>query len=342
MSTPKNYLIALLALTTVGGATLLWRQHLELVQLRASAFDPSERADLQKRIWDLQKSNHDLESRLAAEASGDADAAEPAAETPVPDARPLPEGPHGRFQRFAAIRALMAKPEVQAMMNTAMKSNIDARYQSLFRQLNLSPEQSAQLENLLVERQNTLQDVMAAAREQGINPRSDPDAFHKLLTDAENSVNDGIKSLLGDDGYQQFSNYEQTLPQRGIVDLLQQRLSSANATLNSAQADQLVQILASNSPTKPNNNLHFGNPMGTVFGQTASLVGPGSAKITPTAVSQASGILTPDQLAGLQQLQQQQKNAQELQKMMKNAWRGGSATPAPSSGAPAGGTRPPG
>ena len=34
MKSPKNYLIALLALTTVGGSILAWQQYGELVELR--------------------------------------------------------------------------------------------------------------------------------------------------------------------------------------------------------------------------------------------------------------------------------------------------------------------
>ena len=66
MKSPKTVLILFLAATTVGGALLAWRQYGELVELRASAMNRDERADLQKRVWDLEKLNRELQDRLAA------------------------------------------------------------------------------------------------------------------------------------------------------------------------------------------------------------------------------------------------------------------------------------
>ena len=62
----KTYVILLLAATTVGGAMLAWRQYGELVELRASAMNRDERADLQKRVWELEKLNRELQDQLAA------------------------------------------------------------------------------------------------------------------------------------------------------------------------------------------------------------------------------------------------------------------------------------
>ena len=67
MKSPKNYLIALLALTTVGGSILAWQQYGELVELRAAAMNKDERADLQKRAWDLERLNKQLRDQRSAE-----------------------------------------------------------------------------------------------------------------------------------------------------------------------------------------------------------------------------------------------------------------------------------
>jgi hypothetical protein len=67
MKPPKTYLIALLALTTVGGSMLAWQQYGELVELRAAAMNKDERADLQKRAWDLERLNKQLRDQLAAQ-----------------------------------------------------------------------------------------------------------------------------------------------------------------------------------------------------------------------------------------------------------------------------------
>lgn len=347
VSPARNTLIIVLALTAIGTGVLAWRQYEELVGLRAAALDPSERADLQKRIADLTKENRDLQDQLMAAhgvAADESDGAEAPADRPAetakePDNRRGSRGRGNFGQQFAAYRELMAKPEVQALLTNEQKGMLDARYAALFKNLNLPPEQLDKLKTLLLDRQNVFQDVLSAARDQGIDPREDRDAFRKLVTDAQNSINDNIKSLLGDSGYSQFTNYEQTMPQRNIVNALQQRLTYTDSPLTSSQADQLVQILASNAPAVANETgggRRGGEFMGRGVAMLAggdgggvAIVGPGAAPITASAVNQAQSVLTQTQVSALQQLQQQQQNAQQLQQLYRNAIRqgnGGNAT----------------
>ena len=270
MTSLKNYLIALLALTTVGGAALALHQYQELVELRAAAMNASERADLQRRAWDLEKLNRELQDQLAAMCAsgepGDALLADANGAPPPPD-----NGRGGRGggrggranaqQQIAAVRDLMAKPEVQALLSVQQKAAIDTRYAAMFQSMNLQPEQVDKLKSLLAERQTTLQDVRNAAREQGIDPRTDPEGFRKLMADAQNDINRGIKSVIGDAGLAQLQNYDQTMPQRNVVNQLQQRLNSTNTPLTPSQSDQLVQILAANSPARnPNDPAGAGGP----------------------------------------------------------------------------------
>jgi hypothetical protein len=338
VNSARNTLILVLALTTVGAGALAWRNYRELVGFRAAALDPGERNDLQKKIADLEKANRGLQDELAAAHSMSPEGAD---QTTVAEDRSPPEkndngarerGRYGFRQQFAAVRELMAKPEVQAMLATEQKGVLDARYAALFKSLNLPPDQIEKLKTLLLDRQNSIQDVLAAAREQGINPRDDPAAFRKLVTDAQNTANDNIKSLLGDAGYDQLNHYEQTLPQRNVVDALQQRLAYSDSPLSASQAEQLVQILASTAPqaTNPNGTEgggRRGGPVGDLggrfggFGGVASInaIGAGSAPITPAALSQAQSMLAPTQVAALQQLQQQQQTAQQLQQLYRSA-----------------------
>lgn len=352
----KTYLILVFVLTTMGGVALAWRQYQELVELRAAAMNKDERADLQKRIWDLEKLNRQISDQLVALQAhpGDGDPADALAaddgrrrrENGAPEIGRSGRGNAGAQQ--VALRELMAKPEVQAIINQQRKVAIEQRYAALFHSLNLSPEQSEKLKGLLADRQTTLQDVMAAAREQGINPRSDPESFRKLVADAQNQVTEGIKAVIGDTGLTQLQNYEQTLPQRNLVNDLQQRLSYTNTPLSPAQAEQLVQILASNTPSRagggngmgrgPAAMEGFGPGFGGRGGEIGALAGAfiggpgggaiaaafeggrggGVASITPAAVNQAQAVLAQPQVAALQQMQQQQQAQQQLQQMVRS------------------------
>ncbi|MGH7957090.1 MAG: hypothetical protein ACREH8_08765 [Opitutaceae bacterium] len=277
----KTAIILLLAATAVGGAALAWRQYGELVELRAAAMNRNERADLQKRVWDLEKANHELQDQLAAHRDpGDLDGLLAAAESGRTPASRDQGGRSSRgerggdsrgrgssgFQQAAAVRELMNKPEVQAMVNLQHKAAVEARYATLFKNLNLPVEQIERLKTLLAERTITMQDIMVAAREQGINPRENPEAYKQLFTDAQNQINAGIKSVIGDQGFAQLSTYEQTMPQRNVVNELQQRLSYTATPLTPAQAEQMVQILAANTPQRqpvtPSGSGRSGQPPG--------------------------------------------------------------------------------
>jgi hypothetical protein len=366
---PKNLLIVLLTLTTVGGAALAWHQYQELVELRASALDKNERADWQKRLWDLEKSNRELSDRLAALRAehGDMDGlvADANAEQP-PRERGNRGGPDrgnrgGRGPNFGAqtaVRELLAKPEVQAMIEQQRKLAIEDRYGALFKNLNLNPAQAEKLKTLLADRQNSAQDVLAVAREQGIDPRSDPEGFRKLVADARNDINNNIKSLVGDAGFEQLQSYEQTMPQRNLVDQLQRRLSYTGNEMSPAQAEQLVGILAATAPQRPTTDANgaqtgrgpggfagrgdLGALAGAYFGAPglgAMMEGGrgGAVAVTPEAVTQAQGVLSQAQLAALQQVQQQQQQAQQLRQMVNetlsnSATQSGQTKSAPTNG----------
>jgi len=361
MKSAKTYLIVFLALTSIGGSILAWQQYSELVELRAAAMNTSERADLQKRVWELEKLNKQLRDQSAIHPSGEDTEAMLAAITGEKPAerRDRPEGRAGRggdpMQQFAAIRDLMGKPEVQALMSSQQKAAVEARYAALFKSLNLAPEQTEKLKSILADRQTTMQDVFMAAREQGIDPRTDRDSLQKLMEVARTDINSSIKSVIGENGFAQFDSYEKTLPQRNVVNQLQQRLSYSDTPLSSTQADQLVQILAANTPTpvtRPAANAGatpigqgdrafilggggsgagvspggrgpdtgaLGAVLGGVMGGGGGLLNLGgggtTAPITSTAVSQAQAVLAGPQVAALQQLQQQQQNQQQLAKI---------------------------
>ncbi len=256
MKSPSTYLIAVLTLTTIGGSILAWQQYGELVELRAAAMNKDERADLQKRAWDLERLNKQLRDQLAAQRPSGEDgtiaAGEGGRDRRDPNSksggRGGPGGGNAPLQQAEALRDLLARPEVQALMSSQQKDAVQARYAALFKSLNLAPEQAEKLKTILADRQTTMQDVMSAAREQGIDPRTDRNAVQQLMEVARNDINSSIKSVIGESGFNQLETYEKTIPQRNIVNQLQQRLSYTDTPLTSIQADQLVQILAANTP----------------------------------------------------------------------------------------------
>ena len=356
MRSTRTIAIIVLALTTVGGAVLAWQQYLELVELRAAAMNKDERAAMQKRIWDLERFNKELNDQLAALRDG-SDLGDLAiaggstgrgGDTNSGRGNFRGRGGNNPMQMANTIRNLMAKPEVQALVTATQKARIDAQYAALFRNLNLSPDQTAKVESLLADRANTMQDVMNAAREQGINPRTDPQGFQQLVAGAQSDINNSLQSVLGAAGFSQLQSYEQTMPQQNVVNQLQQRLSYTDTPLTPAQSAQLVQVLAANpAPLRTNTDgtpaqVGRGGAAAGIGAAIAGVVGSGvggggggggggigalmgggggggTAIVTPAAVAQAQTVLAPTQVTALQQIQQQQQNQQQLAQIVSAA-----------------------
>jgi len=325
----KTYSIIALALTTCAGAALAWNLYLQVIKLRAAALDDPAKADLQKRLWDLEKRNKDLEAQLARRrANPGSDAADAAADGAGPAEAGRPAG--GRFNRrggFANLSTLLDNPEFNKLWTQQQKDRVKLAYADLFKQLKLSPDQADKLNNLLVERQESILDVLAAARAQGVTGR---DQIGSLIQQANASVDSQIQSLLGPDGYAQYNNYLQTAPQRNQVNELQTRLAAAGVPqLQDYQTQQLTQILAQNSASTGGGNGGgprgggggfgaMGGLMGGMFGN--NVTGPA---ISETAVTQAGTVLTGDQMQALQQMQQEQAAQQQLMSLLRQTYMNG-------------------
>ena len=345
----KNYLILLLALTTVAGGALAWHQYQELIMLRANGLTDSARTDLQKRLWDLEKRKNELEAEIAGlrargNVADEGDAVSTVAENPPGPAR----GP-GRFDRRNGpgnLTTLLENPEFNKLWTDQQKARINSTYGALFKSLNLTPEQTAQFQNLLAERQMSMLDVLSAARAEGVTGR---EQIASLVQQAGSAIDSQIQSLLGPDGYSQYNNYLQTMPQRNQVNQLQTLLVTSGGTpLQDYQTQQLAQILAQNSAAGSNGQRTGGGGGGGFFGAMGAMGGLFATPvtgptITSTAVGQAASVLTPAQLQVLQQMQQQQAAQQQITQMLRQSFNGaqGGGTPGAATRTTGGSSQPP-
>jgi hypothetical protein len=315
----KNLLIFVLLVTTAGLSAIAWRQYNELVTLRPLAI---ESATVPAKV------DHPVNTVAAEAAAAESKAA---AETEPTEPRSAPEPfagrPEAARENAGNFMRMMEQPEVQRLRALLRKGELDTQYSALFRSLNLTPAQLDAFKNLLVEKTTALMDVRAAAREQGISPRSDPEAYRKLVADTQAQIDEGIRAQLGDAGYAQYKSYEQTQPQRAVVSQLEQRLSYTSTPLTQAQSTQLVNLLAGS--TTPSNSGRSGIGMGNPNARA------GRVTITDTTINQSLGVLAAPQVDALRQIQQEQ----QLQAQLNAAMRA-HAKDARRAGAPAAGETP--
>jgi hypothetical protein len=301
-SKAKNYLIALLALSTAVTGLIALQQSRHLAALQDDLLKASAAATAVKP----------KAAPVAAQFTGanEAKAPAPAVDAEAGAAEPGDQPAQQRQQRNNRpnFAALMANPEFAQAMSVQQRAMLDGRYADLFKQLNLSPEQLEKFKSLLVERQNARMDVMNAARENGLNPRENRDELRKLTEEAQTEVDNTIKTALGESVYNQYQTYESTQAQRAVVNQLDQKLSYSSTPLNSTQSAFLVSALAAAASAESADQGGGGGPGN--WGRTGTT-------ITDAVIQQAQSVLTPDQVAALKQIQTEQKAQTQIRTLMR-------------------------
>lgn len=330
-SSAKTFLTALFAVATLVLAALLFQARQQLAQLeQKNALDASDRDAALKRATEAEQRLASADKRRAsAEAELKTLREKPAA---APDAAPA------RRRDPGAGFAALDNPAVQKVMANSMKGGLDQRYAALFRKLKLSPADLEKFKNLLVEKQMSGLDVMRAAQSQGLNPDSNPAGFSALMTKAQGEVDDNIRSLLGDQGFGQFQDYNQNIGSYGLLDQIERRLSYTNAPLDGAQTEALLLVLGETAKSPI--------PAGAAGGAMASFVqGMGAAnpmlaamtqpRITDQTIAAAQGVLGASQIEVLKQLQAEQQSQAATMQSLRGGVPPASSAP-PQSPAPRG------
>ena len=238
MKTPIALLSALLTCTVLFLGTLAWRQHNELIRLRAAALDQGDRAALQKRIWDAEKRARLSEARALA------------AQDPTTQASPEKFGSDGKpeLKKNAVpekkgltsqeILAFLSNPEMQLKLAAKFREQVDASYGTLLKALNLSGPQQAQLRELLIERQGAVIDVAAAMLASGGKLKEKD--LQTLVTGAQDETDRKLQATFGPAVYTQFQTYENAQLFRSATSGLQKNLASSNVPINATQAEQFT------------------------------------------------------------------------------------------------------
>ncbi|MCX6955527.1 MAG: hypothetical protein NTV51_25550 [Verrucomicrobia bacterium] len=316
MKPSKNVVIAALGLFSLAASVVAWKCYWRAAELEVTG-NADETAALRRQLAEAERRRvvdaATAVRRTGADEGPDADAGAKAATD-------SPAAGRGRGGRGAEMEAVMAKPEMQRLMALQQKAALDSRYGALFKTLNLSADKLATFKDLLAEKEATMMDTMRVAREQGLDPRSDPEGFKKLMATTQAETDNAIKAAIGEAAFTEYQQYQATQPQRAVVSQLQQSLSYTSEPLTAAQSEQLVQVLAATATTTAGGGPGAG---GGGRGGPGSLAGGGTAAITEATVAQAQTVLSGTQLQALQELQALQQAQQAAQKLMREAGVGG-------------------
>jgi hypothetical protein len=166
-------------------------------------------------------------------------------------------------------------------------------YAAGFQQLGLSADLREKVIDILTQQQQELEQKAFEAAQSGTLP--DPpsiDAIRAQKAEQEQQ----LRSVLGDDVYAQFAQFQSTIPDRIIVDELNQE----GANLGKAQSDELLQVL---TEARQQIQGQFGTTPDLSSmspDQAIAVVQQRQALLQDTINNRVQNILTPDQQTALQ------------------------------------------
>jgi hypothetical protein len=249
----QRILIILLATTTAVGAWLaihyrdqIATQNAQIAALTAErdtalAAEKTALASLDPLRENIDRLTRERD-RLQAQASVQRPP-ETGADTPPP----ATAGPNGARPNADAFIAMLKTPEGKKMFQNQSAQRVRTQYADLAKRMKLSPQDTTVLMGLLADRQTAI----ATARITSGAGSADTAA---KLSAIESEFGDKLRATLGQDGYDQFNEYDQSVPERTAVNQFADQFNSAGTPLAESQKENLVQLMKTerdNSPPNP-------------------------------------------------------------------------------------------
>ncbi|HHY85435.1 MAG TPA: hypothetical protein GYA07_07855 [Verrucomicrobia bacterium] len=139
------------------------------------------------------------------------------------------------------LAAMFSDPDMREMIRTQQKTMmgpmLDQLYGGIFSQLNLTPEQEAELRRLLEKRVLDQTEMGLAALSGDAEQREE--AMRKLREQSK-EVEGALRELLGDEAYAAFEDYEKRAPDRTTITQFRNQLTTP---LDPAVEQQLIDAL---------------------------------------------------------------------------------------------------
>jgi hypothetical protein len=221
---------------------------------------------------------------------------------------------------MSAMAKMFKDPAMRDMMKaqqkTALGPIIEKQYADLFKQLNLSPEQSAAFKDLVMKKMFSGTDASLSMMDDSLDASQRADLAKQVKAQSD-EVDSEIKQFLGDNNYQAYQSYEKSVPDRMTMSQFNDQFAGSPNALSPEQQSQMVQALsdARNNFTWTS-GLNQQNP-GANGDIGSMLTDDNIAKFTSEReqfdqqfLGKAQQILTPDQFATYQQFQKQQRDMQ--------------------------------
>jgi hypothetical protein len=162
-------------------------------------------------------------------------------EAPTPPA-PVPAGQKsdddkGGFGKM--LSKMMQDPDTRKFMRDQQRMMMDQMYAPLVKKMGLTPEEATQFKDLLAD--NTMKGAEAASSLFGGASTNRTEAMSAVAAN-QNTLDEQLKSFLGDDRYAQYKDYQETVSERTLLNQFKMQAGS-DYNLNEVQTEALLTFM---------------------------------------------------------------------------------------------------
>lgn len=242
----KNILIGVLLLTTLVFGGLYLTQNEKISEAKSEAANLRQKlvesessvAQQEERTATLQTKLHDTQAKAIAKAEEVTQISEALTNHIQSQTNAKSANPFGEM-----FKSKEMKDMIKSQQKTVLGGMIDKNYAPYFTSLNLTPEQSSSLKDLILNRGLVDAEAgMSMLSGDNNDPAKRKEIMDKTKTDRD-AVNSQIKDFLGEDNYTQFQTYEKTIPDRMSLNMYKDQQGSGPGALNPDQEAQLIQVM---------------------------------------------------------------------------------------------------
>ena len=225
-----------------------------------------------------------------------------------------------------SMAAMFKDPKMREMMKSQQKAYmgpiIDKQYGDMFKQLNLTPEQTATLKDLMQKKMLAGADAGFSMMDDSLDASQRADMAKQVKSQTDDMDNQ-IKDFLGDQNYQAYQSYEKSVPDRMAVGQFNDQFAGTPNALSADQQSQMVQALSdARNNFKWTSGLNQQNPgangdMGSLLtGDNIDRFVNERTEFDNQFAARAQQFLTPDQLNAYKEFQQRQLDLQRNSLLM--------------------------
>lgn len=183
-------------------------------------------------------------------------------------------------------------------LNARMREDTRRAYGEVFQQLGVSADTQERVLDVLTQPQRELeQQAFEAAKSGTLPPLPSPETMRAQQA----SQDQQLRSLLGENGYAAFSQYQASIPDRTIVDVMNQQ----GADLSASQSQQLFQILTEARQQIVGQSGIPQNLSTLPPDQAAALIQQQQTLVQQAVNNRIQNLLTPEQASTLQGIMSQ-------------------------------------